>query len=71
MSKLKKFRSDLNLSQIEFADITGVARHRIQIAEAGIPILRPQEIRRVAKIVAPDSPVPDWLLLLEISDDAE
>lgn len=60
MKQMRKNRVDLMLSQYELGDITGIPKHRIQMAEIGIPVLSESEAERIAKIFGLD-PIPDFL----------
>ena len=63
MTRMKNYRLDAMLTQYELADLARVARHRIQVAENGIPILTAAEAKRIS-IVFGLKQMPEFLQIL-------
>ncbi len=51
MKELKEFRQLLGLSQFRLCHETGVPRQHLQLAEAGLRELTPQQERRIRKVL--------------------
>lgn len=48
MNKIKFWRIERGLSQIEFAEATGFPRYKIQLIEQGVAIPTPEELQIIA-----------------------
>ena len=70
MSNLKKHRMENYLSQYELADLTGVPRHKIQVAENGIAVLTESEAMKITKILGCIE-IPEYLKKLVVEADDE
>lgn len=62
MSKLREFRKELQITQMQLADLIKLPRYKIQLAEDGIRCLNHTEAHRLKSVFAPTSvSLPNWL----------
>jgi transcriptional regulator with XRE-family HTH domain len=55
MNRLRFWRQERGLSQIELSRATGIPRYRLQLAENGLGNLQPEEIEVIAKTLGVNS----------------
>lgn len=65
---IKDLRRRSALTQIELSQKSGVSRSRIQLAEAGLLELRPEEVQAIKNTVRPELARATELLLNEMKD---
>jgi predicted transcriptional regulator len=67
---IKDLRRRSALTQIELSQKSGVSRSRIQLAEAGLLELRPEEVQAIKNTVRPELARATELLLNEMKDQS-
>lgn len=60
--KLKQFRREVGITQYELADVAGVPRYKVQLAEQGIAVFTDAEAKRVlVKLGVNVNEMPIWM----------
>jgi transcriptional regulator with XRE-family HTH domain len=60
MSKIRDLRIEIDLTQFELAEATGVSRGKIQLAEKGYSVLSQDEAKRILSILTGHDAWPNW-----------
>lgn len=65
MNKLRIYREEAGLSQIELSDLLNIGRHKIQTAEAGVKVFTQDEVKKLKEILVKNAKeIPEWLSAL-------